>query len=622
MLGGRGASVVTNTVTLTNAGNQIQWTQSAGGTVCEWVGPRTPSGGFTLSGNITFNCWASESNANDNATISARVYRRTSGGTETEVTGGPFSFTTELTTTLAAKNWTGTPGASVAFSEDDRVVVRFYADEVGAGAMTAGTAAFTTNGATAAASGDSYIELTETVDWKTETITKTVKTAAGDYSLLSTWEAALQSDLVTDDVIAQAECYAGAYTDAVDITGWTTGSANYIRIYTPTAERHDGTARDVSGTGCQFTHSTSHIVTLREDYVRLEGLDLKQTNSAGSCILNVSGTITAAANETQITACVLQNTSSTAYVVALGNDADAIATLINNIVYNAASTGGGINIDGIATAYLAHNTVYSAGGTGIRWGTGVGDTHELWNNFAASGSGSAFFVSGTAGTETGGYNASDDATGDDGGLTTGAVINLTTADQFVSLTGGSEDFHLKSASDLEAVGTPLGAVTTDIDADARDGTTPDIGADEFEAGATEVTATATAIGVATVTKQVGKITDADATGVVATAKQTGKPIGATAVGVSSTTNQTGHSVHADATGVSSDTKQVGKIVGATADGVESVTVAEVSLVTAAATAVGVASVTLLFIAAPAAAPAADTTKAEPLLVNPGQWIKA
>ena len=76
---------------------------------------------------------------------------------------------------------------------------------INVGTLTAGTAAFTTNGATAAATGDSYIELTETVDWKTETITKTIKTAGGDYALLSTWEAAQQSDLVTDDVIAVAD---------------------------------------------------------------------------------------------------------------------------------------------------------------------------------------------------------------------------------------------------------------------------------------------------------------------------------------------------------------------------------------------------------------------------------
>jgi hypothetical protein len=82
------------------------------------------------------------------------------------------------------------------------------------------------------------------------------------------------------------------------------------------------------------------------------------------------------------------------------------------------------------------------------------------------------------------------------------------------------------------------------------------------------------------------------------------------------------SASATAIGVASVTKQVGKIVGATADGVESVTVAEVSLVTAAATAVGVASVTLLFIAAPPFVPETGRNKAESLLVNPGQWIKA
>jgi hypothetical protein len=127
MFPGRGASTVTNTVNLTNGGNNIPWTQSAGGTAAEWVSPRVPSGGFTLSGTITFNGWFSESNNNDNCSVQARVYRRTPGGTETEVNGSPFSFVTEFTTSLAAKNWTGTPGAGLSFSEDDRVVVRFEA---------------------------------------------------------------------------------------------------------------------------------------------------------------------------------------------------------------------------------------------------------------------------------------------------------------------------------------------------------------------------------------------------------------------------------------------------------------------------------------------------------------
>src|SRR5688572_9109255 len=82
MLGGRGASVVTNTVTLTNGGNNIPWTITAGGTAARWVSPRVPSGGFTLDGNITFNLWASESNANDETTVAVRVYKL-SGGVET-----------------------------------------------------------------------------------------------------------------------------------------------------------------------------------------------------------------------------------------------------------------------------------------------------------------------------------------------------------------------------------------------------------------------------------------------------------------------------------------------------------------------------------------------------------
>jgi hypothetical protein len=82
------------------------------------------------------------------------------------------------------------------------------------------------------------------------------------------------------------------------------------------------------------------------------------------------------------------------------------------------------------------------------------------------------------------------------------------------------------------------------------------------------------------------------------------------------------SATATAVGVPTVVLQIGKIIANAAAGVPTVAADEVYLLAAAATAVGVASVTLLFIAAPAAAPAADTTKAEPLLVNPGQWIKA
>jgi hypothetical protein len=466
MAGGRGASVVTNTVTLTNGGNNIPWTITAGGTAARWVSPPVPAGGFTLDGNITFNAWARESNNNDETTIGFRVYKL-SGGSESEVSGSPFSFGTELTTTVSAKNWTGNPG-STAFAAGDRIV--FVPIAIATTTMTTGSADFTTNGGTAGASGDSYIELTETVDFDTETITKTIKTAGGDYALLSTWEAALQSDLVTDDWISQAECYAGAYTDAVNVVGWTTGASNYVRIFTPTAERHNGTARDVSGTGFQIANSGATVITSTEDYVRLEGLDVKTTSATLSALLSATG-ITATNNSLQIDDCIFQATAlTTAYCVNLVGDTDTRGHMRNCIVY---SSGNGINAANSSVFEFSHCTVQSAGATGMLI---TGNNHTIKNVYSG-GATTCFSGAGTPAAYS--HNASTDATADDKGGGTGCLINLTAADQFVSITGGSEDFHLKAGTSLNAAGTPLGAVTDDIVGTARDGSTPDIGAFEF-----------------------------------------------------------------------------------------------------------------------------------------------
>ena len=69
--------------------------------------------------------------------------------------------------------------------------------------------------------------------------------------------------------------------------------------------------------------------------------------------------------------------------------------------------------------------------------------------------------------------------------TASGVTSVTTADQFVSTTGGSEDLHLKAGSDAIDAGTDLGTSPTgvNIDIDGRDrdaeGDTWDIGAHEY-----------------------------------------------------------------------------------------------------------------------------------------------
>jgi hypothetical protein len=169
----RGSGVTTSVTDTVGSGTQIQCTDISGGSgiVLSWLSGRVPSGGFTLSGTMTFNVWALESAAQANATIQARVFKYGADGTVTEVGGGPWSFVTEVGTSAAAKNWTGTP-TSTAFAENDRLLVRFYVTN--AGTMGGGrTVTVDYSGTSGAADGDSFFQITETVALKAEAMPPT-----------------------------------------------------------------------------------------------------------------------------------------------------------------------------------------------------------------------------------------------------------------------------------------------------------------------------------------------------------------------------------------------------------------------------------------------------------------
>ena len=93
-----------------------------------------------------------------------RLYKRTAAGSETELTGSPWNDGVEFGTSRAAMNWVFTP-TSMSFDEDDRLVVRVFLTNVGT--MAGGfTCSWSYDGPTAAADGDSYITLNETVLFK------------------------------------------------------------------------------------------------------------------------------------------------------------------------------------------------------------------------------------------------------------------------------------------------------------------------------------------------------------------------------------------------------------------------------------------------------------------------
>jgi Concanavalin A-like lectin/glucanases superfamily len=164
----RGVTSKTAIVATAASGTNIQWTKNtpAGLTQSmEWISGRSPVGGWTLSGVVTANLRALCSSMNANIGGRVRLYKRTAAGSETELTGSPWDDGVEFGTADAAMNWTFTP-TSMAFAEDDRLIVRFFITAAG-GTMASGfTGTMSYDGPTAAAAGDTYVTLNETVAFK------------------------------------------------------------------------------------------------------------------------------------------------------------------------------------------------------------------------------------------------------------------------------------------------------------------------------------------------------------------------------------------------------------------------------------------------------------------------
>src|SRR5215831_823627 len=126
----------------------------------------------TISGTMTYNIWASESSMNANATIKV-MFIKISGtnGTSSQVLNANFS--TELSTTLAACNWTATP-SSTSFAKGDRIGLYIMEWDATATTMASGfTITHTIDGPTGGSSGDSWVQFTETFDFQQTTVSGT-----------------------------------------------------------------------------------------------------------------------------------------------------------------------------------------------------------------------------------------------------------------------------------------------------------------------------------------------------------------------------------------------------------------------------------------------------------------
>ncbi len=165
----RGSGVVASTATATVTGTTLGVVVQVGGVAAEWISPPV-SADVTISGTITCNIWAAESDMNANVAINAvvDVIRANATATANSNTIDQIVKTARVTevaiTTRAVNNFTATP-TSTTVNRGDRIRVRLFGDDVGTMA-TAFTFNASYNGTTAAADGDTYVTFTENITFE------------------------------------------------------------------------------------------------------------------------------------------------------------------------------------------------------------------------------------------------------------------------------------------------------------------------------------------------------------------------------------------------------------------------------------------------------------------------
>lgn len=169
--GGAATTAVINTINSSVTGVAVLLTKTAGATPGIIFVSEPLDQDVTISGSILYNLRAAESNMSANAAINCNLYRLPM--VEGDINGQGIDSTARTVecavTTEGANNFSETPAAGVAFLKGDRIIVHLGFGQSTASMASTFTATFWYDGPTAAASGDSYLEFTETFGFETTT---------------------------------------------------------------------------------------------------------------------------------------------------------------------------------------------------------------------------------------------------------------------------------------------------------------------------------------------------------------------------------------------------------------------------------------------------------------------
>ncbi|RPI56282.1 MAG: hypothetical protein EHM49_00705 [Deltaproteobacteria bacterium] len=315
-------------------------------------------------------------------------------------------------------------------------------------------------------------------------------TWANAYTTMNAWEQAQNQDLVTNT--STMTCYfrsSGAHaadTTVFAINGWTTSATYWIKVlHGQWQDPVDGSTEALGGayynTGQYRLEGTNDVLCISEDYVTVQGLQVRQTGatSAGKSPISVSG-ITATNNLINIAYCYAQTTTDDTYAT-FGLyliDSDLIVNVWNCAFWHRRPTPSSTD-QAIYLRNAAGSVIYNVTGYGGYNAFKCYNANSITakNCLGFNTSNSDFVGTFNAASD---YNVSEDATAPNGGGHSSQIAGI--AGYFDSEATG--DFRLNQTV---GVGTDLSGIFTD-DMEKATRVSWDAGGDEFLAAGVEVSA--------------------------------------------------------------------------------------------------------------------------------------
>lgn len=260
-----------------------------------------------------------------------------------------------------------------------------------------------------------------------------------DYTLLSTWEAATDTDLVTGEVSPVLHCYDDeVFDDNIVLSGATTSNI-YFRIIRPAPGNfHDGTKNK----GVRFSNTSQPIAFILgesnsqiQDLVITSNLDGAGASVAGGAWLGGSGSLGA------FVGCIIhscENTGAGGDFCIFANSTPSTSGFVIDCLIADAVNNDGIFINDGGFTLIVYNTTFVGN---ARYGLAQNSGTILAKNCLSSGNVTADFQGSFSGSSV--NNASSDATA--------PGTSSRTMQTFTFIDAGSDDYHL-APSDTGALG--------------------------------------------------------------------------------------------------------------------------------------------------------------------------